>query len=152
MITDNRDFTSRGKVRILYCICSSGKAKHLAEACRTTYRRSHNEVEIKQFFDWLKFPRTYYYSTPNGDLCTGRTTVLGPRLCWFSVGGPVILKLVDLDAIRKYELARGSTIVGDELDWKPPKGLRKMRLVDWRYLEAKIPVYYDDIDMPTLKL
>lgn len=96
-------------------------------------------ADLQPFFTWLACPTSYEYTTGNGwgSHSIGRLSKpIG--LAWLGRTGPILLWTPDVAAARRAAAKRpGEKVKGNALNWKPPAGLRRIPLEQWKLLEAK---------------
>ena len=94
---------------------------------------------MQVFFDWLACPSGYEYTC--GDNHKGWSRIgegLAPTgLYWYSSETPILLKTPDFEDARRYAAGDGCTVVGDTLNWTPPKGCKPILHEEWALMQAK---------------
>lgn len=83
--------------------------------------------ELAAFNEWLKCPCGYSYT--QGPNISG-TTRIGKH-------GPVGVVLPNVAKERAEAVAAGKKVENNVLDWKPPRGLKRILCEEWDLMEAK---------------
>ncbi len=95
--------------------------------------------DLLDFEKWLGCPMSYEYTqapTSKGWSTIGRMFADGV-LYWYSATGPILAILPDIAAARIYAEEHRQVVVGNVLDWKPPKGLKRILPEEWKLMQAK---------------
>lgn len=95
--------------------------------------------QLQEFFTWLGCPTGYRYT--QGKTCSGNTcigNIFAPvGVYWYAARGPLMLRTPDVAKEKADAASEKREVEKGALDWKPPKGLRRILAEEWALMQAK---------------